>query len=86
MSCQTSCTCNNGEINMDINIAKKALEKLAQREKVSIEVIKNEIGITIDEVLKSPNPEISDLWKAIPCKDEYPTPEELVVYLVQLMS
>lgn len=66
---------------MDTNEARKTLKQIAEREGVSLETVHHEIELVIAEALKNTDVRMRTLWKAIPCKGEYPTPEELIIYI-----
>lgn len=46
--------------------------------------VKREIEFMIEDVLAQADEETRKKWAKIPCKGEIPTPEELIVYLVDL--
>lgn len=71
---------------MDIGKAKKALIKLAQQNGVSEEAVRREIEFAITEAMKNPEPKAQAFWKSIPHKGELPTPEEVIVYIADMVK
>lgn len=67
---------------MNTKSAKKALKQIAKREGVSIKAVRREIEFAINEARNNPDPKIQAIWKAMPCKGEFPTPEELITHIV----
>ena len=59
----------------------RCLETIALQNGVSIFEVKKEIQDAIDLAMSSPNPETQSQWRAIPCKGEKPTPEEVIACL-----
>ena len=66
---------------MDTAKSKHALEKVAKRNGVSLETVKQEIDLAIDQALETSDPKIKEFWDSIPKAGEKVTPEELVAYL-----
>lgn len=71
---------------MDTAKAKRALKKLAKQKGISEKEIRREIEITIEEAMKSPEPQAQAFWKAIPHKGEQPTPEEVIAYIADMVK
>lgn len=65
---------------------KKNLEIIAEREGISAEEVRNEIGKAISYALKSNDPAVQNFWKEIPCDGESPTVEEMIAYLADQLS
>lgn len=61
--------------------AKGVLEKVAYHWGVSLETVEQEIEKAIREART--NPKTREFWDKIPCRGEYPTPEELLSYLAE---
>ncbi len=68
---------------MNTTKANRALRKLAKEKGISVEEVRREIMIALEEGRKNPDPAIQENCKAIPCKGEYPTPEEVITYLAK---
>ena len=66
--------------------AKKALEQIAKREGVSVEIIRREIEIAMADAWRNPDSHVQALWAAIPHAGEHPTPEECITYLAHLQE
>ncbi len=66
---------------MDSKITERALEKVAQKEGISVEEVKREIAMAIAAAYSNPDPKIQRRWNDIPCKGDVPTPEEVITQL-----
>lgn len=66
------------ERNMDS--AHRAIAMVARKEHKSIEEIRRAIMEAIQEGLGNTNPEVQAMWKQIPCREDTPTPEELIIW------
>lgn len=66
--------------------AKRALKKLAKQKGISEKEVRREIEIAIKEAMKSPEPQAQAFWKSIPHKGEQPTPEEVIVYIADMVK
>jgi len=64
-----------------IKKAEKSLRQIAGREGIGVDTIRWEIEIAIAAARENPDPKIQAFWKSIPCKGEYPTPEETIAYI-----
>ena len=53
-------------------------------------IMESEMKMSISERIRQgmndPDPEKQDQWKAIPCADEMPTPEEWLKYVVEKLK
>lgn len=63
--------------------AEAAIRKIALREGITVEEVRTEMKKAMLIGLCSQDPAIRAKWKKIPCKGDIPTPEELIVYMVQ---
>lgn len=52
----------------------KIFRKIASTEGVSVEQVRKDI----ETGLSNPDPDVQRIWSSIPCKNNRPTPEELV--------
>lgn len=66
---------------MDLKKAEKALRKLAVREGVSVEYIREKIQEAIDAATADPDPRRKRFWAAVPRRGERLSPEDLIVFL-----
>ena len=66
---------------MDIKKSESILIQIAKQEGVSIETVRGDIEAAIAEARDNPDPKVKAFWKSVPCKGEYPTPEEAITYM-----
>lgn len=59
----------------------KIYQKIASTEGVSVEQVRKDIETAIETGLSNPDPDVQRIWSSIPCKNNRPTPEELVRHL-----
>lgn len=71
---------------MNIDSIKTALYQLAQKEGITVDELKHEISIAISLAQKTNDPKILEYWRQIPCKGTYPTPEELIKFLIEHLN
>ena len=67
----------------DIVKAQKAMEAIAEKEKISESHVRREMKAAIAEGLSSSDPAVKAMWRDIPCKGETPEPEELIAWLAE---
>ncbi|MEA4854107.1 MAG: hypothetical protein VB082_07515 [Christensenella sp.] len=67
---------------MNRNKEKQAIKAVAKQHGMSVEETIKEMEKAIIEGYSNPDEQIRAYWKQIPCKGEYPTPEELIVFIV----
>jgi len=67
---------------MDTDNAQKALQQLAKEQGLSVETVRREIESAIRSAQSNPSPQVQAFWKSIPCKNELPTPEEALTYII----
>lgn len=68
---------------MDKSQVLKAFEKIAQKEGISVDEVRQEIQIAIDDAMKSDDHAVQAFWKKIKCSGDKPTPEEVVLHLAE---
>lgn len=61
--------------------SKNVLEIVAEKEGVSVEEVRREIQLAIDDAMKNPDPKIQAQWRKIPKKGKKPTPEEVIAFV-----
>ncbi len=66
---------------MNVLKAKRALEQLAQQRGVNVETVRHEMETAIAAASQSTDPKARAFWMSVPHEKEYPTPEELIVYM-----
>lgn len=69
-----------------IEAAKKSIEQTARKHGVTVNEVKKEINIAMLNGLVSNDPQIKAFWTDVPCAGEYPTPEELVAYVADMVK
>lgn len=60
--------------------AEKAILEVAMREGVTVEAVRQQMKLAMLAGLCSKDPQVQAAWGKIPCKDDVPTPEELITY------
>ena len=71
------------KVNMKANrkaAARRAIEKIAAREGISVERVRLEMKMAMLSGLCNQAPKVQALWKSIPCEGEVPEPEELIMW------
>ncbi len=63
--------------------AQKAIETVAQKEGQTVEQIRADMAEAIMVGWNNPEPEVRAIWDTVPHIGERPTPEELIIWLVQ---
>lgn len=67
--------------------ARRALKKVALKEGVSVDEVRHEIEIAINEAANSPDPKVRAYWDNISArKGRLPTPEEAVLLLADRVT
>lgn len=64
----------------------KYLEIIANKEGISTEEVRKEIGRAVSVALKSSDPQVQKFWSDIPCKGDTPTIEEIIYYLARQIA
>ena len=62
---------------------KQAIKAVAKQHGMSVEEIIKEMEKAILAGYSDTDEQIRAYWKRIPCKGEYPTPEELITFIVE---
>lgn len=62
------------------------MEKIAQENGVTIFEVRREIEKAIEEGMKSAEPSAIHFWHSVPRQGEIPTPEEVVLYMAQMVK
>ena len=65
---------------------KKAFQQIAEKEGVSIEIIRSEIALAISEARKNPDPKIRAFWESIPYKGDKLEPEDVVLHIAKIVN
>ena len=68
--------------NKHIN-AEAALQEVAQRHRVTVEEVRNEIRLAMIAAMCDPDPAIQRVWREIPCAGAALTPEDLITYIAK---
>ena len=63
--------------------ANNAVQKIAEKENISVEEVRREMKLAITEGLRSADPDVREMWKMIPCKGDTPEPEEVITWVVE---
>ena len=63
--------------------ASKAIVQVAKSHHVSEDTVRQNMKEAISEAMRSPDSEVQDLWKQIPCVGETPEPEEVIDWIVK---
>jgi len=61
---------------------KKAFQKIAKEQGVSVETVRHEIDFAITAAQENPDPQIKAFWQSIPRKGEKVTPEDVIAHIV----
>lgn len=69
-----------------IEAAEKAIEQIAFEQGVTVYEIRNQINIAMINGLVSDDPKIKVFWQNVPRAGEYPTPEELIAHLSDMVK
>lgn len=59
----------------------RAMKQIAKEHNTTIEKVKNEIKIVIEEAMKNPDRDVQAEWEKIPREGAIPTPEDVLTYL-----
>lgn len=68
---------------MNRNKGKQAIKAVAKQYGMSVAEARKEMEKAIISGYSNPDERIREYWKRIPCKGEYPTPEELIAFIVE---
>lgn len=61
----------------------KAFKKIAEKEGVTVEEVREEIKKAIDAAMQSDDPAVKLYWENICTYGKVPTPEEVVIYIAE---
>lgn len=61
----------------------RAFEKIARKEGISVDEVRQEIQKAIDDAMQSDDPAVQAYWRKIKFKGKKPTPEEVVLYIAK---
>jgi len=70
---------------MDLETAKRALERVAGIEMVSLDKIRGEIELLIAREQKNPDPKVQEFWASVPRQGDKITAEELIMYIADII-
>jgi hypothetical protein len=69
-----------------LSVAENAIRKIALREGVTVEYVRKQMQIAMINGLCSSDPEVKAFWDSIPRKKEVPSPEELIIYISEIVK
>lgn len=69
-----------------LSVAENAIRKIAIREGVTVEYVRKQIQIAMINGLCSSDPEVKAFWDSIPREKEVPSPEELIIYVSEMVK
>lgn len=61
----------------------RAFEKIARKEGISVDEVRQEIQKAIDDAMQSDDPAVQAYWRKIKFKGKKPMPEEVVLYIAK---
>jgi len=67
--------------NKNLRVAEKTIQRIAEREGVPVEHVRQQIRIAMLTGLCSTDPELKAFWDSVPHEADIPTPEELITYI-----
>lgn len=67
-------------------MAENTIKKIAKREDVSTEHVRKQMQIAMINGLCSTDPKVKASWASIPHEKEIPTPEELIIYISEMIK
>ena len=68
---------------MKLSKAIKSFEMIAAVEGISVAEVREQIRLAIEQAVNDPDPEVRKHRELIKSKNDVPTPEEFVVYMVR---
>ena len=63
--------------------ARKAISQVAKSHHVSEDTVREDMKKAISEAMRSPDPEVQNLWKQIPCAGKTPEPEDVIDWIIK---
>lgn len=67
-------------------IAENAIKKIAEREEVTTESVRKQMQIAMINGLCTTDPKVKAFWESIPREKDIPTPEELIIYVSDMIK
>lgn len=64
------------------NIIQESLRRLAKKEGIAEQEVRDEIALAVSLALKSNDPKVREFWNKIPCEGDSPTIEETIDYII----
>lgn len=68
---------------MNDRAAKRALQRIALENGVSVAEVRQEIEAALAAGRSSDDPQVQARWAAIPCRGQQPTVEEVIIHLAR---
>jgi len=65
--------------------AKKALQELAKRKGISVDIVRGEIEAAIAAAYENSDPDIQPFWRSVPHRGKLPTPEETIAFIADII-
>ena len=69
-----------------LSVAENAIRQIAIREGVTIEYVRKQMQIAMINGLCSSDSDVKAFWDSIPREKEVPTPEELIIYISEMVK
>lgn len=69
-----------------MSAAENAIRKIALREGVTVEYVRKQMQIAMINGLCSSDSDVKAFWDSIPREKEVPTPEELIIYISEMVK
>ncbi len=66
--------------------ALEAIKMVALQNGTSEDEVYQEIGRAIGSGLSNPDPEVKEMWRQISCQGKTPTPEDVILYVIESLS
>lgn len=66
--------------------ALEAIKMVATLEGTSVNTVYQEIEHAISRGLFNPDPEVQQMWRMLSCSGKIPTPEDVILYIVENLS
>lgn len=69
-----------------LSVAEDSIRKLALRDGVTVEYVRKQMQIAMLNGLCSNNSNVKAFWDSIPNEKEVPSPEELIIYISEIVK
>lgn len=69
-----------------LKVAKNAIKKIAEKDGVSVEYVKDQIMFAMMSSFSSEDPEIKNFWDQIPHEGAFPTTEEFILFISKYIT